>query len=120
MRLELKAQASKVVACTVFPGRIFTNFVRNIDHKPGLITEEEKAKMAKQFDEGGKGITAADAAAQIIKAIQRKKPRLLIGSDMRLIDKVVRLFPTGYAKMVLRKIRADRDNSVRVKPVKVE
>ena len=40
--------------------------------------------MAKKFDEGGKGTTATDAAAQIIKAIQQKKSRLLIGSDIIL------------------------------------
>lgn len=112
LRLELKAQKSKVVTCTVYPGHIITNFVRNVDHKQGTVTEEEKAKMAKQFEEG-KGTSAADAAAQIIKAIQRKNPRLLIGSDAGFLDKVVRLFPTSYAKMVLRKIRADTKNSAR-------
>ena len=113
LRLELKAQESKVVPCTVHPGRIFTNIVRNVDHKPGTVTEEEKAEMVKQFDEGGKGTTAADAAAQIIKAIQRKKPRLLIGSDASFIDRVVRMFPTGYAKMILRKLGVtEEDNPV--------
>lgn len=114
LRLELKAQESKVVPCSVHPGRIFTNIVRNVDHKPGTVTEEEKAEMAKQFDEGGKGTTAADAAAQIIKAIQKKKARLLIGSDAGFIDKIVRLLPTGYGKMILKRLGVnDEDNPVR-------
>lgn len=104
LRSELQAQGSNVVPCSIHPGRIFTNIVRNVKHKPGTISEEERQEMIKNFDEGGEGTTAADAAKQIIKAIQKKKTRLLIGKDARFIDRIVRLLPTGYAKILLRKL----------------
>ena len=107
LRLELAKEESKVRTLSIHPGRIFTNIVRNVDHKEGTVTEAEKAEMAKQFDEGGDGTTAADAAKQIIQSIQKQKVRLLIGSDARFIDKLVRLMPTKYANMVLKRLGAN-------------
>ena len=118
LRLELAAQESNVRTLSIHPGRIFTNIVRNVDHKEGTVTEAEKEEMAKAFDEGGEGTTAADAAKQIIQSIQKQKPRLLIGSDARFIDRLVRLMPTKYAKMVLKKLGANEMDSTIAKPVK--
>lgn len=119
LRMELAAQESKVRTLSIHPGRIFTNIVRNVDHKPGTVTDEEKAEMAKTFDNEGKdGTTAADAAAQIIQSIQKAKPRLLIGKDARFIDRLVRLLPTKYAKIVLKRLGAD-ENSAVANPVKL-
>ncbi len=117
LRLELAAQESKVRALSIHPGRIFTDIVRNVEHKPGTVTEEEKAEMAKQFDEGGDGTTAADAAKQIIQAIQKEKPRLLIGKDARFIDRMVRLLPTKYAGIILKRLNAEPNSAV-ANPVK--
>jgi butyryl-CoA dehydrogenase len=102
LRLELAAEGSTVQVCCVHPGGIKTGIVTNIDHKPGSLTDAEKQELAKNFNDNAP-TTAADAAAQIIKAIQKKKARLLIGSDARFIDRMVRLLPTRYAKVILRK-----------------
>ncbi len=119
LRLELAAQESKVSTLSIHPGRIFTDIVRNVEHQPGTVTEAEKAEMARAFDEGGDGTTAADAAAQIIKAIQKVKPRLLIGSDARFIDRMVRLLPTKYAGIILKRLGAEPNSAIAnpVKPV---
>jgi len=117
LRLELAAQESKVRALSIHPGRIFTDIVRNVEHKPGTVTEAEKAEMARSFDEGGDGTTAADAAKQIIQAIQKEKPRLLIGKDARFIDRMVRLLPTKYAGIILKRLGAEPNSAV-ANPVK--
>jgi len=117
LRMELAAQESTIRTLSIHPGRIFTDIVRNVEHKPGTVTEEEKAEMAKQFDEGGKGTTAADAAKQIIQSIQKEKPRLLIGSDARFIDRMVRLLPTKYASIILKRLGAEPNSAV-AKPIK--
>lgn len=120
LRMELEVQGSKVRTLSIHPGRIFTDIVRNVEHKPGTVTEAEKTEMVNTFDNGGKdGTTAADAAAQIIQSIQKAKPRLLIGSDARFIDRLVRLMPTKYAKIVLKRLGADENSPVAnpVKPV---
>jgi len=117
LRLELAAQESKVRTLSIHPGRIFTDIVRNVEHKPGTVTEAEKAEMAKQFDEGGDGTTAADAAKQIIQSIQKEKPRLLIGKDARFIDRMVRLLPTKYAGIILKRLGVEGNDAI-ANPVK--
>ena len=120
LRLELAAQESNVKALSIHPGRIFTDIVRNVEHQPGTVTEAEKAEMARQFDEGGDGTTAAEAAKQIIQSIQKQKPRLLIGKDARFIDRMVRLLPTKYAGIILKRLGAEPNSAIAnpVKPVK--
>ncbi len=105
LRLELELEDSKVVVTSVHPGGIKTSIVTNIEYKPGTVSEEEKKEFVKNFDEMAP-TTAEDAAAQIIKAIQKKKTRLLIGSDARFIDRMVRLLPTRYARFILKKYQA--------------
>jgi len=41
----------------------------------------------------------------------------LIGSDARFVDRMVRLLPTKYAKIILKKLGADANSAV-AKPVK--
>ena len=117
LRIELAAQESKVKALSIHPGRIFTDIVRNVEHKPGTVTEAEKAEMARAFDEGGDGTTAAEAAKQIIQAIQKEKSRLLIGKDARFVDRMVRLLPTKYANIILKRLGADPNSAV-ANPIK--
>ncbi len=92
--LKLELSKTNVVALSVHPGGIKTNIVNSIVAKD----ETAKAEFAKKFDKMAK-TTAPDAASQIIKAIQDKKTRLLIGKDAKTIDLVVRLFPVKYQSM---------------------
>jgi butyryl-CoA dehydrogenase len=92
--LRLELGKTNIVALQVHPGGIKTNIVNSITAKDA----QKHADFAKKFDKMAK-TTAESAAAQIIKAIEQKKTRLLIGKDARLIDKVTRLFPGSYAKV---------------------
>jgi NAD(P)-dependent dehydrogenase (short-subunit alcohol dehydrogenase family) len=49
--------------------------------------------------------TAEDAAARILKAVEKYEPRVLIGRDCRQADILQRLRPVGYWKMVAKKIQ---------------
>ena len=53
----------------------------------------------KNFDEIAR-TSAEEAAQQILNAVERRKTRLVIGIDGKLLDSVTRLFPTGYTKMI--------------------
>jgi len=53
------------------------------------------------------GTTAEEAASVIIKGIRRRKKRILIGRDARLADRIVRLLPSRYEKILLRKYDVD-------------
>ena len=48
--------------------------------------------------------SAESAAQQILRAAQKRRPRLLIGPDARVIDWIVRLFPAAYTRLLGRRM----------------
>lgn len=93
---------SKVSVHCVMPGGIATNIISNIetDHTAA------RDKFAGVFQKMA-GTTAEEAASVIIKGIRRGKKRILIGRDARLADRIVRLLPSRYEKILLRKYDVD-------------
>ncbi len=107
LRQELEVEGTKNVhVCCIHPGGIKTGIVANIDHSKSSLTKEEIEEGKKMFDDNAP-TTAADAAAQIIRAIEKKNPKLLIGRDARIMDFITRLFPTKYGKFLLRNIQVN-------------
>lgn len=103
MRQELADGPVQVL--TVHPGGVKTNIVRHGRHyndTDGGATDMET--MAAQFERMAR-TSAADAAAQIISAIERRQCRLLIGADARLMDRLQRLFPASYEKALSRLLK---------------
>ncbi len=103
MRQELADSTVQVL--TVHPGGVKTNIVRNGRHysdTDGSATDMET--MAAQFERMAR-TTAADAASQIIHAIEQRQCRLLIGGDARLMDRLQRLFPASYEKALYRLLK---------------
>jgi len=98
LRQELRT--TNVAVTCVHPGGIKTGIVRNI---PGE-TSASKEKFIAIFDRTAK-TSAEDAARQIIRGVQRKKKRVLIGRDALWLDFFARLFPQRYERIVLRKNR---------------
>ena len=94
---------SKVNITCVHPGGIKTNIINNIDTKH----TGRRDKFAKAFEKMAK-TTPEDAAQQIVQAIKKKKRRLLIGRDARMMDLAARWFPSIYDKMIYRGIDFDR------------
>jgi len=93
LRHELKGTG--VNAISVHPGGIRTNIAAaarfykdplgNSDHK---ASSERFARLARTSPE--------KAAATIVRGIEKSSPRVLIGADAVLIDKIQRLMPVGY------------------------
>lgn len=92
------------VGC-VHPGGIKTNIAaaaRTIELPPGAESAEA---MARRFEEVAR-TTPEQAAATIIRGIEKKSPRILIGGDARLISGLVRLFPASYTGLIRRALNA--------------
>jgi short-subunit dehydrogenase len=85
-------QGTNISVTSVMPGGVKTNLHRNARFFkiacPGMTQEECIA-----FFEDAAFTTADDAAKNIIKAIRKKKGRVLIGLDGQLIDICSRLAP---------------------------
>lgn len=99
LREELDMQNVGVSATSVHPGGIKTNIAKaaRMDQSVAKIGMDVNsvAKFEKLFR-----TTADEAAAQMIRAVEKNQRRLLIGADAKVLDLVVRLFPSGYQKLV--------------------
>jgi short-subunit dehydrogenase len=92
----------------VHPGGVATAISRNArGRRPP--TDPDAAKRAAVEDEKareafGKFLTLAptDAAAAIIRGIEERAPRIVIGKDARNAALIQRLMPVGYWKMMVR------------------
>jgi short-subunit dehydrogenase len=84
-----------VAVTTVHPGGIKTAIARNATAAEGL----DQATLAREFDKW-LAITSAEKAAQVIlNAVRRKKARVLVGADAKVLDVIVRLTGSGYQRL---------------------
>jgi NADP-dependent 3-hydroxy acid dehydrogenase YdfG len=87
---------SNVHVCCVHPGGIRTNIARDSRGGDPSVSREEREQLFEQLAR----TTPESAAAQIVRAIERRKKRLLIGQDARYISLISRLFPVNYLRFV--------------------
>lgn len=101
LRQEMEIEGAPVGVTCVHPGGIRTNIAvagRVIENRSYGLKDSQS--FGKRFEKLAK--TTPEMAAQaIVDAILANKPRLLIGNDAKLFDKLQRLLPTGYQKLVV-------------------
>lgn len=108
IRHELEG-TSVCVSC-VHPGGIQTPIAKRA--RLGANAPEIKGKEAGQVFEKLAITSPEDAAARILKGVERREPRILIGRDARQIDLVQRLRPATYWKiMAKRRQKIERQKS---------
>ena len=93
----------------VHPGGIKTRIAETVRVGSG-VSAEEYEQGRRQF---ARLLTMPPetAAAQIVQAIERRRPRLLIGWSAKVPDALVRVLPGSYWKLIAR--RAGRSVSTR-------
>jgi short-subunit dehydrogenase len=98
--LSQELHGTSIGVTVVHPGGIKTNIARNAKmvHLPGKEFDPEKA--VRLFEEKLFKTTAKEAARVIISGIERNKERVMIGSDAKIIDWMVRLFPVFSKNLV--------------------
>lgn len=94
LRQEMLLAGHPVAVTTVHPGGIKTAIARNATAAEGLDLDE----LAKLFDKLAR--TSPERAAQIIlDAVRKKRARVLVGTDAKILDVVVRLTGSGYQRL---------------------
>jgi len=96
LRHELK-DTNVAVSC-VHPGGVATNIARDgkVGARARASSKEESVKLHTKVSR-----TTADAAANtIIRGIQRRSKRILVGVDARLIDVLHRAAPVSYISVM--------------------
>jgi short-subunit dehydrogenase len=97
---------NEVGVTVVHPGGIKTRIAESARTGSGVSAEE--------WEEGQRqfrkllSIEPATAAAQIMAAVERRRPRLLIGWSAKVPDVLVRLMPGSYWKLVARSANRGR------------
>jgi short-subunit dehydrogenase len=94
--LRHEMAGTDVHVCCVHPGGIKTNIARESRGGDPAVSKEKRAQLFEQLAP----TTAESAAAQIVRAIERKQKRLLIGRDARYISLISRLFPVNYLRFL--------------------
>jgi short-subunit dehydrogenase len=88
--------ASREVGVTVIhPGGVKTNIAANA-RISGDDETGEQAEAARKFAEAALTMPPEEAAAQIVAAIQARKPRLVISRVAKFADLLARLSPSNY------------------------
>ncbi|MEU8815485.1 SDR family NAD(P)-dependent oxidoreductase [Actinoplanes sp. NPDC048796] len=99
LRNELEPRGVGVTV--VHPGGIKTSIAASA-RLSGGDPGGEQAAQAEKFEERALTMPAEEAARQILTAIQRRRPRLVIGGVARAADVLARLTPTRYWKLAQR------------------
>lgn len=98
LREELGIERAKVSVTCVHPGGIKTNIAKNarMVKAEGLINDQSKTEFEKAFR-----TTADQAAKQIVNAMMKRSPRVLVGFDAVAVDVMQRLLPTSYQNLII-------------------
>jgi NADP-dependent 3-hydroxy acid dehydrogenase YdfG len=95
LRQEMLGSGHPVAVTTVHPGGIKTAIARNAGAADGL---DAKA-VARAFDKRLANTTPQRAAEIILEAVRKKKARVLVGADAKVLDVIVRVTGSGYQKL---------------------
>ena len=101
LRTELRG--SGVGVSVVHPGGLRTNIAANARRAPA--SEAELAEMARRWEKMLR-MPPVEAAAVISQGIARRRDRILVGTDARVIDLAQRLFPVSHAGLLRRLLGA--------------
>ncbi len=97
LRQEMILAKHPVKVTTVHPGGIQTAIARNATAAEGL----DQASLAEAFD-SKMARTSPEKAAQIILAgVAKNKARVLVGTDAKIFDAVVRVTGPGYHRILV-------------------
>lgn len=97
--LQDELYAFPVHVMSVLPGGIKTNIAKNARFiKDGAVMKNTE-KLEKRLEKIAK-TSASQAAAEIIDGMKKKKFRVRIGSDARFLDRLQRLMPVRYNRVI--------------------
>jgi short-subunit dehydrogenase len=100
------------VSC-VHPGGIKTSIGRKSRIRDVALSAPSD-EIIRQFERLAM-TSPSKAAAAIVRGIEKRRRRVLIGPDARFIDWIVRLVPRSYEKILLLEKKAKRRNAGRAR-----
>jgi NAD(P)-dependent dehydrogenase (short-subunit alcohol dehydrogenase family) len=104
--LRHELAGTRVGVTVVHPGGVATSIAKNA-RLPAGVSEEEVARRRKYFERVL--VMPPETAGEIIvRGVERRKPRILVGQDAKIVSLVERLMPVTYWKWLARMTGANR------------
>ncbi len=102
LRQELDIENCGVSATCVHPGGIRTNIAKaaRMDENLSAMTGGNTEAARRRFDRLLNATSAESAALQILRAVEGNQRRVLVGSDARFLDKLVRILGSWYQPII--------------------
>jgi NAD(P)-dependent dehydrogenase (short-subunit alcohol dehydrogenase family) len=94
--LRQELDGSNIHVCCVHPGGIKTNIARSARGGDPQMNADDRNNEFEKFAR----TTAQSAAAQIVRAVEKRRKRLLIGADAKYISLISRLLPVRYTALL--------------------
>ena len=104
VRAEMLAAGHPVQVSSVHPGGIKTNIADAAFAKArelGLPVTEADERRRRTYNEKLLKMDPAQAARIIVGGVEAGRPRILVGSDAKAVDALVRLLPSRYPKLAV-------------------
>ena len=99
--LRHELDGSGIGVSVVHPGGIATSIVKNA-RMPAGVNEDEIARGHKRYQKLLR-LPPEIAGETIVRGIERRQSRILIGSDAKVISLIARLWPVKYWKVLARR-----------------
>ena len=93
--LRQEVHGSSLSVSCVHPGGVKTNIARSGRLEPVFATESDRQTIIDRFDKVAR-TSPEKAAKTILNGMRRKKKRIMVGVDSKLLALMARLFPSGY------------------------
>ncbi len=96
LRQEMALAGHPVRVTAVHPGGIKTGIVRNMTTAEGI----DHNKLTQTFDTKLASTSPQKAARIILDGVRKNKARVLVGTDAKVLDLVVRITGSGYQRLL--------------------
>jgi short-subunit dehydrogenase len=100
--LRYELQGSGIGVTVVHPGGVNTSIAEKA-RVPAGVSEEEVARRLAKYRKLLR-LPPEIAGETIVRGIEQRQPRVLIGSDAKVISLVARLLPASYWKLLARRV----------------
>ena len=106
--LRHELEGSGVGVTVVHPGGVNTSIAEKA-RIPAGVTEEEIARRRERYRKLLR-MPPEVAGETIVRGIERRQPRILVGSDAKVVSLVERMLPVSYWKLLARRMGGAKEN----------
>ena len=99
--LRHELEGTNISVSVVHPGGVKTNIANNAKIGASVtLTEKELEERKRKFNENLSRTAPEQAAEIVVRGIKKRMPRIIVGTDARLLGLIGRFFPRRYFSII--------------------